>query len=147
MNNYATCFLIGGRINNKKRHIKITNQFDGAFFEGRRGDGYRLGKRHGKTIIVNRQLLIANAFEYVIENHIPYTHAFIRRLYDKYGLPLSKYINTPLLSDITYWLMKPLEWFFLLVLYSTCVKPEEIINKQYSEYYRYRGIWRQGLCV
>ncbi len=40
MNNYATCFLIGGRINNKKRHIKITNQFDGAFFEGRRGDGY-----------------------------------------------------------------------------------------------------------
>ena len=92
----------------------------------------RFGLRHGKKIIVNRQLLIANAFEELISDFSPQMHRRIRKNYDKYGYNLSKKINTVRLSNITYVLMKPLEWFFLICLYLFCKKPEDKINRQYS---------------
>jgi hypothetical protein len=93
----------------------------------------RFGKRGGRRIIVNRQLLIANAFEELIQKFSPTLHRFIRTNYDKYGYNLSKKINTPKLSNLTYILMKPLEWFFLFCLYLCYTKPEEHINRQYAE--------------
>jgi len=92
----------------------------------------RLGKRHGHEIIVNRQLLIANAFEELIQESTPKFHRLIRGLYDKYGYPLSRKITTAKGSNLTYRLMKPLEYFFLLVLYLCVYKPETKINKQYA---------------
>ncbi|MCH5720094.1 DUF6688 domain-containing protein [Niabella hibiscisoli] len=50
----------------------------------------RIGYRHGKPAIVNRQLLIANAFEEWIQNIAPHTHQHIRCFYDRYGYNLSK---------------------------------------------------------
>ena len=91
----------------------------------------RLGKRNGSEIIVNRQLMIANAYEEMISRYTPAFHRFIRRLYDKYGYPLSKHINTPFRSDVIYLIMKPFEYFFLLNLYLFCTEPEKKINKQY----------------
>ena len=92
----------------------------------------RLGKRHGHEIIVNRQLLVANAFEELIQENAPSFHKVIRNFYDKYGYPLSKKITTTKASNAVYILMKPLEYFFLMVLYLCTVKPEEKINKQYT---------------
>jgi hypothetical protein len=91
----------------------------------------RYGKRHGHTIIVNRQLQIANAFEELISEKAPKIHKFIRSNYDKHGYPLSKHINSPAAADAVYILMKPLEWFFLCTLYIFSKKPEERISKQY----------------
>lgn len=92
----------------------------------------RLGKRHGQEIVVNRQLLIANAFEELIEDISPAAHKIIRNFYDKYGYPLSKKITTPQGSNLVYRLMKPLEYFFLIALYLCVQKPEEKIAKQYA---------------
>lgn len=92
----------------------------------------REGLRHGKPILVNRQLLIANAFEELIEEKFPRFHRCIRGGYDRYGFPLAKMINTPTCSNLTYLLMKPLEYIFLVVLYLFCIHPEEKINRQYS---------------
>jgi len=92
----------------------------------------RLGKRHGHEIIVNRQLLIANAFEELIQENAPALHKVIRDFYDKYGYPLSRKITTAKASNLVYLLMKPLEYFFLMVLYLFVAKPEEKINKQYA---------------
>jgi hypothetical protein len=92
----------------------------------------RLGKRAGQDIIVNRQLMVANAFEALIQDRFPRAHRFIRRNYDTYGYPLSKDITTPFKSNVTYVLMKPLEWFFLLCVYSFCEKPEQLIHAQYK---------------
>ena len=92
----------------------------------------RLGKRHGHEIIVNRQLLIANAFEELIQENAPRLHKVIRGFYDKYGYPLSRKITTAKASNAVYILMKPLEYFFLMVLYLCSAKPEEKINKQYA---------------
>ena len=91
----------------------------------------RMGIRRGEKIVVNRQLCVANAFEDLVQERMPRFHHFIRYIYDKYGYPLSKHINTALQADITYILMKPLEWIFLLVLYIFDVNPENRIATQY----------------
>ena len=91
----------------------------------------RMGIRRGKRIVVNRQLCIANAFEDLIKEKTPRFHHFIRYIYDKYGYPLSKHINTAWQADIIYILMKPLEWIFLIVIYLFDKKPENRINLQY----------------
>lgn len=92
----------------------------------------RIGIRHGVKIVVNRQLCVANAFEQLIEEKAPGLHRVIRHIYDKYGYPLSKHITTSYRADIVYILMKPLEWLFLIVLYTFDVKPENRIAQQYT---------------
>lgn len=91
----------------------------------------RMGIRRGEKIVVNRQLCIANAFEDLIQERTPKFHHFIRHIYDRYGYPLSKHINNEIEADITYLIMKPLEWIFLIVLYLFDEKPENRIATQY----------------
>ncbi len=91
----------------------------------------RMGERHGHAVIVNRQLCVANAFEQVLEERLPGIHRGIRRFYDTYGLPVAKLIRSPFLADAVYFLMKPLEWIFLLTIYFTDVNPENRIAIQY----------------
>ena len=90
------------------------------------------GIRGKQRIIVNRQLQIANAFEELIADLSPTLHRFIRKNYDRYGYDLSKKIKSRWASNLTYILMKPLEWGFLLCLYTFCLRPEEKIRRQYS---------------
>nr|WP_304580605.1 DUF6688 family protein [uncultured Acetatifactor sp.] len=91
----------------------------------------RLGMRHGHEVIVNRQLCVANAFEQVLEERTPRLHRALRNFYDKYGFPVARCIRSPYAADLIYYLMKPLEWFFLAVLYLTDVHPEDRIAVQY----------------
>jgi hypothetical protein len=93
----------------------------------------RSGIRHGERIVVNRQLLIANAFENILEEYTPNFHKRIRLFYDTYGYPVSKHIRTKGSADVVYLLMKPLEWLFLLLLYTVDTNPENRISVQYSE--------------
>lgn len=95
----------------------------------------RYGTRHGATIIVNRQLCVANAFEDFIHEKLPKFHRVIRGAYDKYGYPISKHITTPRRADVVYILMKPLEWLFVVFLYAFDNDPEGRIRRQYF----YRG--------
>lgn len=92
----------------------------------------RYGLRHEKRIVVNRQLCVANAFEQLIMERTPRLHRAVRHFYDTHGYPLSRKLTTPLRADITYILMKPLEWFFLLCLYTFDAKPENRIATQYT---------------
>lgn len=91
----------------------------------------RLGIRHGHQVIVNRQLCIANAFEQVLEERTPRFHRAVRGFYDKYGFPVARLIRSRYAADLIYFMMKPLEWFFLAVLYLTDVHPEDRIAVQY----------------
>lgn len=91
----------------------------------------RMGVRRGHPVIVNRQLCVANAFEQILEEHVPGLHRRIRHFYDKYGFPVAKMIRSPYIADGIYILMKPLEWLFLIVIYMMDVKPENRIAVQY----------------
>lgn len=91
----------------------------------------RFGVRHGHRVIVNRQLCIANAFEQILEERLPGLHRRVRYFYDTCGYPIARHIRSPLAADITYIMMKPLEWIFLTVIYLCDTKPENRIAMQY----------------
>lgn len=91
----------------------------------------RMGERHGHAVIVNRQLMIANAFEQLLEEHTPRFHRHVRHFYDTYGFPVAKLIHSRTAADVVYFIMKPLEWIFLITLYLFDVKPENRIAVQY----------------
>jgi hypothetical protein len=92
----------------------------------------RLGTRRNETIVVNRQLCIANAFEELIQEKTPRFHKKIRKFYDTHGYPLSRKITSPARADIIYIIMKPLEWAFLIFLYAFDKRPEQRIARQYA---------------
>ena len=94
----------------------------------------RYGERHGNKIICNRQLLISNAFEDLIQSKFPIIHKIIRQQYNKVGNKIHRYyfiFNNKYISDLVYILMKPLELTFLLILYTFDHAPENRIAKQY----------------
>ena len=92
----------------------------------------RLGVRHGHEVIVNRQLCVANAFEQILEEKTPNLHRAVRYVYDTCGFPVARLIHSRYTADIIYFLMKPLEWFFLIVLYLVDANPENRIALQYT---------------
>lgn len=91
----------------------------------------RMGVRHGHRVTVNRQLCIANAFEQILEERTPRFHRHVRHFYDTYGFPVARLIRSRYVADVVYFLMKPLEWIFLIVIYFCDVKPENRIAMQY----------------
>ena len=91
----------------------------------------RMGERHGHRIVVNRQLLVANAFEDLLSERLPNTHRRVRHFYDTYGYPIARHIKSRWTADLVYLLMKPLEYFFVTVLYLFDTKPEDRIAVQY----------------
>ena len=92
----------------------------------------RMGIRHGHPVVVNRQLQVANAFEQLLEEHTPRFHKAVRSFYDRFGFPFARLIHTKTGADIIYFVMKPLEWIFLIFLYLTDVHPEDRIAMQYT---------------
>lgn len=92
----------------------------------------RRGIRHGHEVTVNRQLCVANAFEQELEIHTPRFHRVVRNFYDKYGFPIARLIKKKWVADLVYFIMKPLEWIFVTVIYLTEVHPEDRIAIQYT---------------
>lgn len=94
----------------------------------------RYGERHGHRIVCTRQLLVANAFEELMQERWPRTHAFVRRHYNRVGRAVHRHygiFRIRWVADAVYLLMKPLEWSFLLTLYALDAKPENRIAMQY----------------
>ncbi len=94
----------------------------------------RLGIRNGGLVICNRQLLVSNAFEELVQEHTPGLHRVIRRNYNRIGYQIHKHyhvLDHKWISDFIYMAMKPLEWSFLFVLYCCDRAPESRIAQQY----------------
>lgn len=107
----------------------------------------RLGVRGGALIMCNRQLLVSNAFEELLEEKMPRLHRFIRRQYNKVGNMIHKHygiFNRKGVADFVYVLMKPAEWIFLIVLYLSDRKPENRIARQYLDTGARRAIKKHG---
>jgi hypothetical protein len=94
----------------------------------------RLGVRGGRTIVCNRQLLVSNAFEELVQERMPGLHRRIRSAYDHVGDLVHRYygvFDRKWVSDTVFVLMKPLEWCFLITLYCFDNAPEQRIAVQY----------------
>lgn len=102
-----------------------------------RGHGWlvkpeRLGRRRGVTIVVNRQLAVANAFEDLLHERWPRFGRLARAIYDRLGLPVSRLLHRPWLADLTYLAMKPAEWLFYgVLLLLDRGEPEARIDRMY----------------
>jgi hypothetical protein len=97
----------------------------------------RSGIRGGRPITCNRQLLVANAFEELLEQRLPGLHRPIRALYNKIGDFIHRYygvFNNKWVADLVYVVMKPLEWIFVVILYAADRKPENRIAQQYMDW-------------
>ncbi|MCI8886560.1 MAG: hypothetical protein HFG70_00585 [Hungatella sp.] len=108
----------------------------------------RMGVRRGHRIVVNRQLCIANGFEQILEEKAPRLHRRVRGFYDTYGFPIADRIRSPYAADLVYIVMKPLEWFFLAVIYLTDARPEDRIYSQYLSPMPkgYNSLCESGTC-
>ncbi|APR85855.1 Hypothetical protein A7982_11204 [Minicystis rosea] len=92
----------------------------------------RLGRRGGIDIVVNRQLALANAFEDLLHERWPRFGRLARRIYDRVGLPVSRYIQRRWLADLVYLAMKPAEWlFYAALLLLDRGEPEARIDRMY----------------
>jgi len=91
----------------------------------------RPGYRRGQIIWVNRQLLIANAFEDWLAEVAPNCQQSLRKFYDNLKIPVERWCRWYWLANIFYLLMKPQEWVFLIRLYCVETKPEHRIARQY----------------
>jgi len=70
----------------------------------------------GRIRRVNRQLLVLKAGEIALRARRPRLHRRLRRIYDAVGPRLAAALGPPLLADLAYLLLKPLEWGTRLVL-------------------------------
>ncbi|AKT40274.1 DUF6688 family protein [Chondromyces crocatus] len=92
----------------------------------------RMGRRGGAPIVVNRQLAVANAFEDLLHTRWPRFGRMARRIYDRLGLPVSRYLRPRWASDLTYLAMKPAEWmFYVALLLLDPGPPEARIDRMY----------------
>jgi hypothetical protein len=94
----------------------------------------RIGIRAGRLIQCNRQLLVSNAFEELLEQRLPWLHRPVRALYNKIGDGVHEYygaFDKAWVSNTIYILMKPLEWVFVIILYLGDRDPETRIAQQY----------------
>ncbi len=75
-------------------------------------------RNDGTAMRVNRQLQRLKVVELAIMAMIPSVHALMRRIYDVVGRRLAAHIQNPLLADVAFLLLLPLEWisFFGLKL-------------------------------
>jgi len=108
----------------------------------------RFGLRQNQRIVVNRQLLIANAFEHWMEQYVPRIHRVVRGTYDAMRIPVNRWAKHRRMANLIYVGMKPLEWFFLLWLYLFDLKPENRIATQYfpkNDYENYKILKTQIL--
>jgi len=88
--------------------------------------------RRGQVILVNRQLAVANAFEDLLHARWPRFGAFARRVYDRLGWPVSRWIRRRWLADAVYLAMKPAEWaFYVALLLLDPAAPEARIGRMY----------------
>jgi hypothetical protein len=94
----------------------------------------RSGVRGGKPIQCNRQLLVSNAFEELLEQRVSWLHRPVRRAYNRVGVVVRRYdrvFEKTGVANVIYVLMKPAEWMFLFVLYCFDRRPEDRIAQQY----------------
>lgn len=65
---------------------------------------------NGRQVQVNRQLQRLKCVELALMAAFPQLHKLIRRIYDVIGRQLAFYIKNPILADVAYLLLVPVEW-------------------------------------
>ncbi|MBK8782931.1 MAG: hypothetical protein IPO22_14250 [Anaerolineales bacterium] len=85
----------------------------------------------GTLMQVNPQLQRLKCVELALLVTSPQVHKFIRRIYDVLGRKLAAQIKNPILADIAFLILIPVEWVSFLVLKSIIPNVQSISKKMY----------------
>jgi len=85
----------------------------------------------GTLIQVNPQLQRLKCVELALLVIFPNLHKFIRRIYDVLGRKLAARINNPILADIAFLILVPVEWISFFVLKLIIPNVQSISKKMY----------------
>ena len=94
----------------------------GEEFLGANGSAYR----------VNDQLRVLKAFELLLMSVSPQGHLACRWVYDRLGPRLAAMLVHPLLADMGYFALKPVEWAALVCLRLAIPDKMELVYMLYS---------------
>lgn len=95
---------------------------------------YRFGTRRGETIVVNRQLAVANAFEDLLHERWPTFGRLARKTYDRLARPICHWLARRWLANALYIAMKPAELLFeLVLLFADPGDPEARVERMYRK--------------
>lgn len=72
--------------------------------------------RSGGKMVVNRQLLIFWRFEEIWCKYLPRMHTLFRRYYNRLGPIIASRMQTRIAANSVYILLKPFEWFAVIVV-------------------------------
>lgn len=84
------------------------------------------------TLIVNRQMQYLKCGELVMMRTMPAFHYALRKSYDSIGPYLARLIINPLVADVVYFSIKPIEWGVRLCLKLLIPNTDELAGKIYK---------------
>lgn len=88
---------------------------------------------NGQIMSVNAQLRNLKYAELALMAICPRTHIFLRKIYDVVGKALAQKIMHPVLADISYLALKPLEWGAIFVMKVLFPDLDEFVGRIYGE--------------
>jgi len=88
--------------------------------------------RSGDSFRVNSQMQGLKCAELALMASTPRVHRLCRRAYDTVGPPLATSLHHPLLADLAYLLLKPVEWAALACLYALLPNARDHISRTYQ---------------
>jgi hypothetical protein len=87
----------------------------------------------GNTIRVNAQVKHFKGAELALMALFPGGHKISRRIYDQFGSLLAYIVIHPILADIVYIILKPIEWGIMAILRVLISDVDEVVKKFYTE--------------
>lgn len=87
---------------------------------------------NGHEMLVNEQLRRLKAGEILLMVLLPQVHRPLRRWYDRWGPVVAKWCFRPIIADLVYLLLKPIEWLTLLILKICVPDSAQLIAKLYN---------------
>lgn len=94
---------------------------------------YHVRTPAGNILVVNSQMQYFKCAELVMMRVTPLFHGICRKIYDSSGPHLAKYIKYPLMGDITYFLLKPLEYIIMIHLKLLIPNMDHLSRRIYGE--------------
>lgn len=87
---------------------------------------------NGSTAWINAQMRYLKCAEITYMAMFPGGHKILREIYDVLGMPLARIMTQPVLADLMYMILKPIEWSARIVMRVFLSDVDEAANKIYQ---------------
>ena len=97
--------------------------------------------QEGHRVRMNRQMVVLKMAELALKAIVPTLHQRLRITYDRIGPPLARRIRHPLMADLAYLSLKPIEWITLIFIRIYLLLRQHRPASAAARSHRRRGVW------